>query len=89
MQEKKKTLDGYISLISCYSNQSLDLQVPGLWQSFFFFLSVFFSLIGTRECETAAHRKRKGIIGQWWSLDADVPIPKRLYVILKTTSSTE
>jgi len=42
------------------------------------------SLIGTRECETAAHRKRKGIIGQWWSLDADVPIPKRLYVILKT-----
>lgn len=22
--EKKKTLDGYMSLISCYSNQSLD-----------------------------------------------------------------
>lgn len=38
---------------------------------------------------TAAHRKRKGIIGQWWSLDADVPIPKRLYVILRTLSSAE
>lgn len=33
MQEKKKTLDDYISLISCSSNQSLDFQVPGLWQS--------------------------------------------------------
>lgn len=98
---EKKTLDGYISLISCYSNQSLDFQVPRLWQSsssfsFFFFSSVCFScfvfvfcfLMGNWESETAAHRKRKGMIGQRWSLDADVPIPKRLYIILRTLSST-
>ena len=97
---EKKTLDGYRSLISCYSNQSLDFQVPRLWQSsssfsFFFFKCVFFLfcfwffLMGNRESETAAHRKRKGMIGQRWSLDADVPIPKRLYIILRTLSSTE
>lgn len=85
MQEKKKTLDGYISLMSCYSNQSLDFQVPRLWQSSF--LLFFGSLIGNGESETAAHRKRKGIIEQ--SLDADVPIPKRLYIVLRILSSTE
>lgn len=47
---EKKTLDGYISLISCYSNQSLDFQVPRLWQSsssfsfFFFQVCVFLVL---------------------------------------------
>ncbi len=50
-QEKKKTLDGYISLISCYSNQSLDFQVPGLWQSsfFFFFLQIVFFFLFNRK----------------------------------------
>lgn len=66
MQEEKKTLGSCIGLISCYSNQSLDFQVPRLWQSsFFFFMFFSFLLIGTRESETAAHRIRKGIIGQW------------------------
>lgn len=55
---------------------------------FVWFIFLPFS-IGNQESETAAHRKRKGIIGHWWSLDADVPIPKRLYVILRTLSSTE
>jgi len=74
MQKEKKTLDGD-SLISCYSNQSLDFQDCGnhLFCVFFFFFSIW-----VRRLHIG---KRKGIIGQWWSLDAVVPIPKRLYVV--------
>ena len=47
--EKNETLGGYISLISCYSNQSLDFQVPGLWQSSFFVCVFSPFSIGNRE----------------------------------------
>lgn len=40
--EKKKTLDGYINLISCYSNQSLDFQDCGNHIFLGFFLVLFF-----------------------------------------------
>lgn len=53
-----------------------------------FVLADFLFNRNQREIETAAYRK-KVEIGHWWSLDANLPIPKRLFVILRVLSSTE
>lgn len=81
--EKKKILNDCRSLISSINHSIPSFQDCG---NHIFILSVF--LFNRNKSEKPAHRKWKGVIRQW-SLDADVPIPKRPYVILRAPSSTK
>lgn len=91
MQDERKTLDVCRSIISCYSKQLLDLQVIELMQSSWTVpLPKSFPFNGTSESLRQLFLgKRRYKLDIGGSLDADLPIPKRLVVKLGILSSTE
>lgn len=91
MQDERKTLDVCRSIIPCYSKQSPDLKVIELMQSSWTVhpppnLSLLMGPVSLRQLFLGKRRYKLDIGG---SLDADLPIPKRLVVKLGILSSTE